>query len=764
MAKVMAIMICFTFTLSGVPGMAQAQVAPPVASLKDVPVPEPVNLSDFVKDKTAAIALGKALFWDMQVGSDSVQACASCHSKAGADNRAKNQLDPGLNGNDTTFGNSDVPGLPTVPGLPQLRPNYEVKASDFPFHKRDPETAPVPRGPGVTLSQEFFTVVHDSNDVMSSQGVRLHKFLGVIPGFPLDIGQSLADPVFNLSNFRGKDKNLRRVEPRNTPTMINAVFNADNFWDGRASMVFNGVNAFGFRDRTSTLKKNVSGTLTNVFVRIPMGSLASQAVTPPLTDFEMSFTGRDFPSVGRKMLKLRPLALQLVHPQDSVLGAQSRAVLAAGHVVGLKGLKVADYATMIKQAFKDEWWNSQDICSIQDGTQFMHMPERQNPRGFLVNLGKALIKKYKIGMALGSNDFSQMEYNFSLFFGLAVQLYEATLVADDTPLDRFLGANLNIRGGGIVIPPDPNALTAQEQQGLNLFGTNAARAPGLGCVLCHTLPETTEHSVRALNVDSNGVPQGILKFSPEGQGGNTGATLPTVYIDHGMRNIAHRPSDEDIARAGTAPDLPPFQNPLDGNKPLPLSYVELWKLKKAVPTKLPADVAAYVPDTATPLFPFPVPPLPVNDLTVTKGAFKVPDLRTAMLTGPYMHDGQYATLRQIVDFYARGTNFPNTNFNEIAAALLPISQLDPSDHLKSDVEKAAAEANAEALVAFLANGLTDQRVVYQQAPFDHPQLFIPNGALDNAPLIDQFLEVPAVGKNGSSTPLPTFLGLDPQTP
>ena len=31
-----------------------------------------------------------------------------------------------------------------------------------------------------------------------------------------------------------------------------------------------------------------------------------------------------------------------------------------------------------------------------------------------------------------------MEYNFSLFFGLAVQAYEATLVSDDTPFDRFL--------------------------------------------------------------------------------------------------------------------------------------------------------------------------------------------------------------------------------------------------------------------------------------------------------------------------------------
>lgn len=40
--------------------------------------------------------LGKALFWDMQVGSDGVQACATCHFRAGADPRRKNQISPGL--------------------------------------------------------------------------------------------------------------------------------------------------------------------------------------------------------------------------------------------------------------------------------------------------------------------------------------------------------------------------------------------------------------------------------------------------------------------------------------------------------------------------------------------------------------------------------------------------------------------------------------------------------------------------------------------
>jgi len=61
---------CVYNLLIGVPFVG-AQSAPP-KSLKDVPVVEPPNLSDFVADKNAAIILGKALFWDMQVGSDGI--------------------------------------------------------------------------------------------------------------------------------------------------------------------------------------------------------------------------------------------------------------------------------------------------------------------------------------------------------------------------------------------------------------------------------------------------------------------------------------------------------------------------------------------------------------------------------------------------------------------------------------------------------------------------------------------------------------------
>ena len=81
--------------------------------LRDVDVPGPPNLNEFIKDPVMALALGKALFWDMQVGSDGIQACASCHFRAGADPRSKNQVHPGVK--------SVFPG-----------PNVQLEADDFP--------------------------------------------------------------------------------------------------------------------------------------------------------------------------------------------------------------------------------------------------------------------------------------------------------------------------------------------------------------------------------------------------------------------------------------------------------------------------------------------------------------------------------------------------------------------------------------------------------------------------------------------------------
>ena len=74
-----------------------------------------------------------------------------------------------------------------------------------------------------------------------------------------------------------------------------------------------------------------------------------------------------------------------------------------------------------------------------------------------------------------------MEANFAFFFGLAVQLYEATLVADDSRFDRFQEGRIE--------------LTAQEKRGLDTF-LNQGR-----CINCHGGPVLSNATANLLLVE-----------------------------------------------------------------------------------------------------------------------------------------------------------------------------------------------------------------------------------------------------------------------
>src|SRR5207248_2891846 len=178
-----------------------------------------------------------------------------------------------------------------VPG-----PNATVGAANFPFHK-------------VSNPDDRFSVVSDVNDVMGSQGVFDGLFLGLGQGNSVELAKPVSDPVFHVGS-----NNTRRVTGRNAPTVINAAFNYNNFWDGRANFIFNGVNPFGDADVGARIFSNDGkGNLNAVQIHLENSSLASQAVGPPGNDVEMSLTGRTFPDIGRKLLSLRPLGKQLVH-------------------------------------------------------------------------------------------------------------------------------------------------------------------------------------------------------------------------------------------------------------------------------------------------------------------------------------------------------------------------------------------------------------------------------------------------------------------
>src|SRR4028118_1369180 len=176
-ATVVAVAILAGHTASA--QLAASEPSEALASLKTVAVSEPPNLGEFVKDKPAAIALGKALFWDLQVGSDGLQSCASCHFHAGVDTRAKNQLSPGL-----LRVNASGEAAPDITFNAGKGPNSVLQAADFPFHKlADPNNASSP-------------VLAHTNDVAGSQGVSLTKFIDTVPGNSAEEVEVVPDPVF----------------------------------------------------------------------------------------------------------------------------------------------------------------------------------------------------------------------------------------------------------------------------------------------------------------------------------------------------------------------------------------------------------------------------------------------------------------------------------------------------------------------------------------------------------------------------------------
>ena len=592
------------------PEPAEPEV-PLLGALESVPVPLPPNLDDFVSNREAAIVLGKALFWDMQVGGDGRTACASCHFNAGADNRTKNTL---------------APRTGTFRGA-----NAQLTAADFPFHRlADPNEKRSGDNP----------VIFDTSEVVGSQGVVKKRFLGINEDSAIDRGETVADPVFNVGGI-----NVWQVTGRNAPTVINAVYNDRNFWDGRANRFFNGVNPFGDMDPDAKIwKTDKKGSLTQTRILLDNASLASQAVGPPNNDVEMSWNGRTFAELGHKMLKLRPLALQRIDPNDSVLGD-----FVIGRKDDRRGFREKlSYADLIRRAFPPAYWNSQKITAT---------------------------------------GHTQMEANFSLFWGLSIMLYESTLVSNDSPFDRYMKGNQSV-------------LSAKAKEGLEIF-TNQGK-----CIACHSGPEFTGAAIsqqRGVLSDK----ESMVEFMVMGNGGS-------AFYDKGFYNIGVRPTAEDLGVGGRHPTLGP------------------WALARRLQEGQRPDLNG----RSITIGP--------SDRIAVDGAFKTPTLRNVELTGPYMHNGGMKSLTEVVQFYARRADFFEENIDNLDP------DVDGIGHIRGN------EARVQAVVEFLKS-LTDERVRNQAAPFDHPELIIPNGAsgFANGEAIDNQIVIPAVGKNGGP-PIPAF--------
>ena len=637
---------------------------PPPGSLRNFPVPLPANLSNYVVDRQAAIVLGKALFWDHQTGSDGL-ACASCHFHAGADNRVKNQIDPGVRGlqgpgvtqmfNATASNRWNDSAAPPGGG-----PNYTLKRDDFPFHQL---ADPLDRNS---------KVLYDTDDVVSSQGVFNRDYIAMYPS------HSQAVCKDKPSYFSVNGINVRQVEPRNTPTVINAIFNFRNFWDGRANNIFNGRNPFGLRDSSagvdpsnSILVPDRHGNLVPEAVALPDASLASQATGPILSNFEMSCGGRVFENVGHLLLKTiaKPLAGQTVDPTDSVLAPYRDPV---------DGLSIS-YTALVQRAFNPKYWSSS--------------------------------KKTKDG-------FTQMEKNFSLFWGVAIMMYESTLVSDQAPFDQFMDGNYG-------------AMTAQQQRGFNVFLNNG------GCIFCHRGPEFTgaASEVRVAKELGGQVEQMLM-----------GDGTVSLY-DTSFYNIGVTPPNQDIGLGGSDP----FGNPLSWARTAMNTAATSSEKSQFDFTFLNVPLDSFFINTCN-FQVFPCVPVTGHFRDAVDGSFKVPTLRNVELTGPYFHNGSRSTLEQVVEFYKRGGDRRGHDNNDSTGYGPNLTNMAPNIFpLTLSVQDEAD------LVAFL-KALTDERVRWEMAPFDHPSLNVPNGHLvDETQVIeyhstgrayDSMITIPAVGAGG----------------
>lgn len=765
-------------------------------------VPLPKNLQAFLNPKNknsrlAAAQLGKALFWDMQIGSDG-QSCASCHFHAGVDNRVKNQLNPDVKRIENVR-EGDIEGFHFAADAPdfelQIFPdhNYTFKAEDFPFVTDIGNGDNVLPGPGKKIIKP---ADGNTNDVASSMGVFWSRFQAVDPSGAVDDPNPGTTPDENIYNVftldsdvepgatelrdRGEPEedpagflvpatggifdgkvNVRRVEPRNTPTTINAVFNLHNFWDGRANFHFNGVTPHGRTDRAARIFVSVKNKIQARNIELPFASLASQAVGPPLSDFEMSFFGRIWPDIGKKMVVRYALAAQEVSPNDSLLGN-----LPKPSPTG-KGLKLK-YEDLIKQAFNPNLYSSGQVMMFPDA-----VVTNLNPDDPLQDLGdpvtldakKAddLVKK---GVVKAGDLYTLMEANFSFFFGVAVMLYEAELVADDTPFDRFMATG-----------EFNEKFNEDELLGLAVY----VGFPGVSdgrCVNCHGGPEMTNVSIRNTAEGKDLIEP---MFMGDGQPG---------FYDGGFYNIGVTPTAEDVGRGGRGPEDKPLASsrqflfaeksingPINfpiigepiqdlvrgdcidddgdgvcdlkgnGEEPIEDTFVEdqysnkLFKMDvlKGVQRHILVCIDGNMDGVCD---------VKNDEIKLLRaavdGAFKTPGIRNQELQGPYMHNGGFKTLVEVVQFYDRGGNFCRLNFPD----------LDP------DIEFIGlSEQEEEALVAFMI-ACTDERVRYEMAPFDRPELRIPNGhpgdeTLTTADILfgnkqakDEVLTLPAVGKDG----------------
>jgi len=438
--------------------------------------------------------------------------------------------------------------------------------------------------------------------------------------------------------------------------------------------------------------------------------------------------------LGRKLLLTVPLLQQTVSKTDSVLGPYASK---GGQGLALQYL----YATLVTKAFDRKFWAAPGLYDI---------------------VGGQLVKSPK--------GYTQMETNFSMFWGIAIMLYESTLVSTQSEYDSLLATGQlivpsagNVNFDCVVTSPNVDPLLARGCKIFNRFPAFFGGPPpadnvnGAGCALCHGGPMFTEAAK----------PAGA-SFAP------FLSPVPDVNFnldirDLGFANIGVRPTFSDRMLGGTDD----YGNPLSYGRQYKTGVILDPFLQQAVNTAGGVD------------------PLITGGIATkleVDGASKIPGLRNVALTPPYFSWGGYESLRQVMKVYNRGLNrrdikaagsidahgsactsgdssgsgpdgnqpWPvstsdcNTNTTGLAVPL-GLLDCDANGVVTCDV----ANDDLSALVRYMKS-LTDPRVQCDRAPFDHPSLKVITGEAatdsnNDGKADDLSFVLPAVGAAGYSS-------------
>ena len=434
------------------------------------------DLAEFIADVDAAEALGKALFWEMQTGSDFRRrddgvfvgtACASCHYQHGMDARRRHS-------ERIPYVVWDKYPIDSAHGL-----EVEFGVSQLPFDSKK--------------SAIYDTTLNGDNPlttIVGSQGVERKVFGGLKGGVPTGAGawesefakvkpkstryeKVLEEWQMFFEDHDPTKQAFRQITSRNSPTVINSGFSDRLFHDGRAESTFNGFSIFGDFDEKQVLFRVAPvGPPVPVKVAILKAALASQAVGPIVNEVEMSYEGRTFHDLANKLLCEKILQHQTISATDSVLGKYAN--------------DRPTYRSLIERAFRREWWDSQDQVSLE-------LSEAEDDKGSLEVA------------------------NFSLFWGLSILIYESELVSNNSPFDAMMMGNPNpvndrwekekwqpiyLDRAQTKNPPPAGVAAPSHKNGASVFQHGFRVFMNRGCIECHSGPLFSEIYDRTPEVEN----------------------------------------------------------------------------------------------------------------------------------------------------------------------------------------------------------------------------------------------------------------------